>query len=195
MLGQELARETIHHRGNVINTGEPVYQMFDDTPDSKTKFTECITKANHNDFGIICVNLVSKSDPNDVMMHFLAMWRRGDFWYITGGERGGMLFRVASGVSGQGIIDLLFTPGGRDCLCAPVGEVFGEERVCTWNNVLFPRIQLRPPEMWNEETAEEIVYHMPWPITEADVSVGGKAHSIHIIRDGDGQFIEELHYI
>ncbi len=122
-----------------------MYKNFDDTSVSKTKFTECITKANHNYFGIICVNLVSKSDPNDVMMHFLAMWRRGDFWYITGGERGGILFRVASGVDGQGIIDLLFTPGGGDCPCSSGGGGVGGGRGCSLDNVLFPIISLRPP--------------------------------------------------
>ena len=178
--------------------------MFDDEPGSGRKFLGHITGTHANEFGILSVELVDNASDK-VENHFLALWKRADNWYISGGEDGGKVFRIAHGNSGEGIKNLLFLEEGRQALCNRVGGVFHNKR-CTFGVksngtcdnyvspiVFLPKIQLKAPKNWDDVVNKDIAYEVPWPVTRTARHKGGKMHSVQIIRDtGDNQFIEDL---
>ena len=202
--GEEFTAAKITHFERTIEAGDPTYEMFDGEPGSDRKFLEYITGAHANEFGIMSVQLVDNAS-DEVENHFLALWRRADNWYISGGEDGGKVFRIAHGNSGEGIKNLLFSEEGRQALCNGVGRVFHNKRCKfsvkmngTGDNyvspiVFLPKIQLKAPKNWDDVINKDIAYEVPWPVTRTARHKGGKMHSVQIIRDtGDNQFIEDL---
>ena len=201
--GQEFAASDINLHGRTIQTSTPIYVMFDGATGSNDAFRDRITGPNANEFGVISVVLVDNASDEEEN-HFLALWKRADYWYMSGGEDRGMVFRVAHGNGGHGITNLLFSDEGRHTLCNEVQRVFDNKR-CTFNKnnvgtddecvspiVFLPKIQLKPPENWDNVDEEEIAYEAPWPVTRTARHAGRKIHSVQIIRDGDARFIEDL---
>ena len=201
--GQEFTAAKITHFGRTMEAGGPTYEMFDGKPGSDRKFLEHITGTNANEFGVLSVKLMDNASGK-IENHFLALWKRADHWYISGGKDGGKVLRIAHGNSGEGIRSFLFSEEGRQALCNRVERVFPNQR-CTFSVmsngtgddyvspiVFLPKIQLKAPKNWDDVDNEDIAYEVPWPVTGTAGHDGGKIHSVQIIRKGDSQFIEDL---
>ena len=195
---QEFAVEQ-HTLGScTIDIGEPLYFMFQlGQPGSKEHFLSLTTGEDANEFGVAFlqiedVEVTGGGEPNDPELHVIAFWKRGEYWYFAGGEKNSFAYRVPH-LYGQGMLAVLFTEGGHNILCERMSRVF-EGRTCTYSSdagtALFPKIQLRGPENWDEMT-EEAFARIPWPAPDLNVN-WTKAHSVQIIEDGDVRFIEEM---
>ena len=177
--------------------------MFDGATGSNDAFRDRITGPNANEFGVISVVLVDNASDEEEN-HFLALWKRADHWYISGGEDGGKMLRIAHGNSGEGIRSFLFSEEGRQALCNRVERVFPNQR-CTFSVmsngagddyvspiVFLPEIQLKAPKNWDDMDNEDIAYEVPWPVTGSAGHDGGKIHSVQIIRNTPFQEFPKL---
>ena len=195
--GKEFPEQDIVQGTRIISIGTPVYHLFNGDAEGVDKFVQLIHKErvgeNLNEFGILAVNIVDEND--EVEVHFIAFWRRGQWWYITGGETNGMIFRVHHGDDGRGLANLLFCPDRREYFGTRLAALFEGSTIqfdTVAGYVFLPIIQLRSPEMWDNKTVDAIAREMPWPITGMCPADGGKVHSLQIIEDGDANCIEEL---
>ena len=97
-----------------------------------------------------------------------------------------MVFRLAHGNSGDGIMNFLFSDGGRQVLCNRVEQVFPNKE-CTFSVasngtgdeyaspiVFLLKIQLKSPKNWDGVDNEDIAYEVPWPVTGSAGHDGGK---------------------
>jgi len=189
--GHFIAQTDIDVNGERIEEGDPVYVSF--TFDQGDAFSARINvpRIGRNTFALVYCTVTI---PNDDQLHhhWLSCLRKGDKWYITGGEQRSRLIEV----SHSQLMVALFDPRGRELLDDAVSEVWPLGTSVTFvddNFLHMPIIQLREPKNWDGVPNDIIVNSNPWTVVTNRSHRSLKYHTIQIVRPDTRGKIREIH--
>lgn len=180
--GHYVAKQTVTIGGESIGEGDPVFLSYGvGQGDEFNAYINRVTVAPvlQNSFFFIYSSV--QTPYNDAPInHWLSSLKRGDFWYITGGEMGSKLIEIHD----RHLMDVLFTRNGRNKLIAAVAEAWPEFTSIEFVENYFlhiPKIQLRSAKSWDGVTEATIKNSSPWTVIPRRNTNSRRWHTVQIV--------------